>query len=101
LTDITPADMKFKNVAGVEQRMFASQLAEFCVDEQRIGPYRFWYLEHFFETVEIGVKVTDRARYTISSGVLSELPHCLWIQPKVAAIFDFWREKITALFGEA
>jgi ligand-binding SRPBCC domain-containing protein len=125
LNDITPADMKFEVVAGVERRMFAGQLIEYrvefvrgwrslwlteiahvrereyFVDEQRIGPYRFWYHEHVFETVEIGVKVTDRVRYAIPFGVLDELLHWLWIRPRLAAIFDFRREKITALFGEA
>jgi ligand-binding SRPBCC domain-containing protein len=124
LNDITPADMKFEIVAGGEGSMFPGQLIEYriqfvrgmqsvwlteiahvrepeyFVDEQRIGPYRFWYHEHSFETVEAGVKVSDKVSYATPFGIIGELMHWLWIRRRLRGIFDFRRDKIASLFGE-
>ena len=124
LNDITPTDMIFEIIAGAEGRMTVGQLIEYrvgflpglrslwlteiahvrekeyFVDEQRVGPYRFWYHEHKFVCVENGVMMIDRVSYAIPFGVLGELLHTLWIRSRLAGIFDYRREKIAALFGE-
>ncbi len=73
LNELTPPDMNFEIVTGGNTSMYEGQIIEYrvefvrglrslwlteiahvregvyFVDEQRIGPYRFWYHEHLFE----------------------------------------------------
>ncbi len=124
LDEMTPPDMAFEIVRGGEGRMHAGQLIEYrvdvlpgwktrwlteirhvqegqyFVDEQRAGPYRFWYHEHRFEPVPGGVRMKDRVAYQLPFGVLGEMLHALVIRPRLEAIFDFRRSKIEELFGD-
>jgi ligand-binding SRPBCC domain-containing protein len=124
LNEITPPDMNFEIIAGGEKKMYAGQLIEYrvefirgirslwlteitqvrekeyFVDEQRIGPYRFWYHEHLFETVDGGVLVGDKVSYAIPFGLLGELVHLVYIKKRLDEIFNFRREKVAALFDE-
>jgi len=125
LNVITPPDMKFEIIAGEDARMYAGQMieyrvefvrglrslwlteiahmkaGEFFVDEQRVGPYRFWYHEHHFKPVSNGVKMTDKVTYAAPFGPLGELATLLWIRPRLEGIFDFRHQKIVELFGGA
>jgi len=123
LDEMTPPDMAFEIVCGGEERMHAGQLIEYrvevfpgwktrwltvirhvCegqyfVDEQRTGPYSFWYHEHHFEPVTGGVRIKDHIAYQLPFGVLGEMLHALVIRPRLEAIFDFRCSKIEELFG--
>ncbi len=125
LNDLTPPDMCFLIVRGGEQRMYAGQLIEYrvqfapgirsrwlteirhvqeqayFVDEQRIGPYRFWYHEHLFEAVPAGVKMTDRVTFEVPFGLLGEIVYRLWIRRRLEHIFDFRAVRVTALFAKS
>jgi ligand-binding SRPBCC domain-containing protein len=125
LNAITPPDMNFEIVAGGDAAMVEGQIIEYrvefvrglrslwlteiahvkdreyFVDEQRVGPYRFWYHEHKFEQVTAGVKMTDRVTYALPFGFLGEALHGLWIGRRLESIFDFRRVKISELFGSA
>lgn len=125
LNEITPRDMNFEIIAGGEVQMYAGQLieyrvefirwarslwlteiahvcqGEYFVDEQRLGPYRFWYHEHRFEDCGSGTKMIDHVTYAIPFGVLGDWLNSLWIRKRLQKIFDFRRQKIIALFGEA
>jgi ligand-binding SRPBCC domain-containing protein len=74
---------------------------EYFVDEQRVGPYRFWYHEHIFEKVGNGMKMTDRVTYTAPFGFLGDIVNAVWISKRLETIFDFRKRKIAELFGEA
>lgn len=124
LNEITPPDMNFEIVKGGDRKMFEGQLIEYrvefirgirslwlteiahvrdCesfVDEQRIGPYRFWYHEHWFEETNTGTKMTDHVTYRIPFGFIGDIVHSLWIKKRLQNIFDFRRHKIVELFGE-
>jgi ligand-binding SRPBCC domain-containing protein len=88
LNEMTPLDMKFETLHGGDEKMFEGQLIEYrvsfmplikshwlteiahveekayFVDEQRIGPYCFWYHEHRFVTVKGDTQITDhRSNY--------------------------------------
>lgn len=104
LNAMTPPDLDFEIVSGGEPPMYAGQLIEYrvrflpfvrsrwlteiahvvdgryFVDEQRIGPYRFWYHEHIFEPAEDGVQMTDRVTYALPFGILGDLVHVLWVR---------------------
>lgn len=71
----------------------------YFVDEQRIGPYRFWYHEHCFESTEEGSIITDRVTYELPFGPLGDLVHMVWVKNRLDDIFNFRTEKITQLFG--
>ena len=124
LNEITPLDMNFEIVEGGDQEMFEGQLIEYrvefipgvrslwlteiaqirdreyFVDEQRIGPYRFWYHEHTFEETAAGTKMTDRVTYMVPFGLMGDILNHLWIAKRLHAIFEFRQNKISEIFGE-
>lgn len=124
LNEMTPPDLNFEIIHGGETRMYAGQIIEYrvqflpgvkslwlteiahvveglyFVDEQRLGPYRFWYHEHLFEPDEGGVWMTDRVTYALPFGLLGELTHALWVHRKLTHIFDFRHQKVIQIFGE-
>ena len=123
LNDMTPPDMNFQIVMGGDVKMYEGQIIEYrvefirgirslwlteiahvrekeyFVDEQRVGPYRFWYHEHKFEPVAGGVKMTDHVTYAAPFGFLGDLVNAVWIRRRLDAIFDFRHRRIIELFG--
>jgi ligand-binding SRPBCC domain-containing protein len=123
LNIITPPDMNFEIIAGGETKMYEGQIIEYrvefirgvrspwlteiahvranayFVDEQRMGPYRFWYHEHRFEACADGVKMTDQVTYALPFGLLGEMVHAAWVRDRLNSIFDFRVRKIEELFG--
>lgn len=123
LNVITPDDLNFEILHSGSKRMYAGQLIEYrvqfmplfksrwlteiahleekvsFVDEQRIGPYRFWYHQHQFEPVPGGTCITDQVTYELPFGPLGELVHAVWVGPQLAYIFDTRRERVAAIFG--
>jgi ligand-binding SRPBCC domain-containing protein len=74
----------------------------FC-DEQRVGPYRLWHHEHFFEELPGGmVRVRDLIHYALPFSPPSEIVHPLLVAPQLRRIFAYRRQKLAALFpGQA
>jgi ligand-binding SRPBCC domain-containing protein len=125
LNEITPEDMNFEIVRGGEVAMYEGQIieyrvefirgvrslwlteiahvreGEYFVDEQRVGPYRFWYHEHIFEKTPNGTKMTDQVTYAVPFGVLGDVLNAVWVSKRLETIFDFRARKIAELFGEA
>ena len=125
LNEMTPPDMNFEIVAGGDEKMYAGQVIEYrvefirglrslwlteiahvCeyeyfVDEQRVGPYRYWYHEHRFMKADRGVKMIDHVTYAPPFGALGDVVTALWIRRRLDYIFDFRQRKIVELFGEA
>jgi ligand-binding SRPBCC domain-containing protein len=125
LNAITPPDMNFEILRGGEIRMYEGQMieyrvefirgfrlrwlteiahvrqCEYFVDEQRMGPYRFWYHEHGFEEVPSGTLMKDRVTYVVPMGVLGDMLNRAWIARRLNYIFDYRRKIIIELFGEA
>jgi ligand-binding SRPBCC domain-containing protein len=125
LNVITPPDMNFEILQGANSKMYPGQLieyrvefvrgirsrwlteiahvraGEYFVDEQRVGPYRFWYHEHGFQDTLAGTRMTDQVTYVVPFGVLGDLVNVCWIRKRLEQIFDFRRQKIVELFGEA
>ena len=123
LNEMTPPNMNFEIVHGVEDKMRLGQLIEYgvrfmpvfksrwlteiahveegayFVDEQRIGPYNFWYHEHSFEATENGTRITDQVTYQLPLGPLGDLVHAFWVGPRLKGIFNYRQEKIAQLFG--
>ena len=74
---------------------------ELFVDDQRIGPYRFWHHQHHFREVAGGTEVRDIVHYALPFGPLGGFLNERVIAPRVQAIFDFRRGVIDQRFGLA
>ena len=125
LNEMTPSDMAVEFVHGGNERMYAGQLIAYKVsilsgvrvrwltqithvepghrfiDEQRVGPYRLWIHEHRFESLPGGVRMTDRVSYALPFGPMGDLIHALYIRRRLEQIFDYRREKVSALFASS
>lgn len=73
---------------------------EYFVDEQRLGPYHFWYRDHIFEETSSGTKMTDHVTYVVPFGFLGDFLNRFWITRRLNRIFDFRRQVIVELFGD-
>ena len=71
---------------------------EFFVDEQRLGPYRFWHHQHRLRAVSGGVEVEDLVHYALPLDPLSRPAHALLVAPRLSRIFAFRREALRRLF---
>jgi ligand-binding SRPBCC domain-containing protein len=60
----------------------------FFVDEQRLGPYRFWHHQHHFEEVTGGVAMTDIVSYALPFGFLGRMVAGM-VAGQLKDIFDF------------
>jgi ligand-binding SRPBCC domain-containing protein len=120
---LTPPGLKFFTPAPPEGRMYAGQLIahririfpgywarwlteirqvrerEYFVDEQRVGPYKFWYHEHHFRAAPGGTLMTDQITYQVCYGPLGWLVNELWIKRALRKIFDYRRGAIERAFG--
>ena len=123
LNELTPPDMNFEITYGAETGMYEGQLIEyrvefirglrtrwlteiahveplaFFVDEQRIGPYQFWYHEHSFIEGEGGVSMLDQVTYALPFGVIGNIVHNAWVSRRLKYIFDYRFQKIEQIFG--
>ena len=68
------------------------------VDEQRLGPYRFWHHLHRFREVEGGVEMEDIVHYAMPWGIFGRLVHAVFIRSRLKRIFDFRREYVEGYF---
>jgi ligand-binding SRPBCC domain-containing protein len=125
LNEMTPPDMNFEIRRGGNTRMYEGQLieyrvgflrgfrslwlteishvrdCEYFVDEQRLGPYRFWYHEHIFSEMISGTEMIDRVTYVVPFGLLGDLLDRFWIARRLDQIFEYRRKTIIELFGDA
>lgn len=123
LDALTPPELRFQIVSETAPRMYAGQLIDYrisifpgvwmrwlteirhvhegrsFVDEQRHGPYKFWYHEHHFEPIAGGVKMTDRVTYDVGWGWPGALVERVWVRPKLQRIFNYRAQQVTARFG--
>ncbi|MCA9402829.1 MAG: SRPBCC family protein [Candidatus Omnitrophica bacterium] len=123
LRDITPPDLNMTVRTDTDGRIYNGMVIEYhvtplaglrvrwlteikhvnapymFVDEQRFGPYQFWYHQHFFQEVNGGVEVTDLIYYRIPFSLLSPLINRLVVEGKLSHIFNFRRQVLADKFG--
>ena len=116
LEQITPAFLRFHIVSEVPEEIYPGLIITYriaaianipmlwvteikhvirlhqFVDEQRIGPFRFWHHLHRFREVEGGVEMEDIVNYVMPWGLLGQFVHAVFIRARLKAIFDFRRE---------
>jgi len=118
---ITPEDLQFKIISPVPREMFNGLIVEYrisipwfgehiwiaeikhirekhsFVDEQRLGPYRFWYHYHQIDEENGRIKLTDRVHYEVPCGIFGRILHYLIIRKTLQRIFNYRREKLSEL----
>jgi ligand-binding SRPBCC domain-containing protein len=101
---ITPPDLQFKIVSPVPREMFDGLIIEYriripwfglhswiaeikhiremysFVDEQRIGPYAFWYHYHQIEEEGGRVRLIDRVNYEVPFSIFGRIIHFFFIR---------------------
>lgn len=70
------------------------------VDEQRMGPYRFWHHQHHFRAVDGGVELRDIVHYALPFGPIGALVARLVVAPRVREIFRYRRRVLVERFGK-
>lgn len=121
---ITPPDLQFKIVSPVPKKMFNGLIIEYriripwfgvrkwvaeikhiremyaFVDEQRIGPYSFWYHYHQIDQENSRLKLTDRVYYKVPYGIFGRFLHFLFIRRTLERIFRYRNEKLHELLNK-
>lgn len=116
LNNITPPELDFTIISDVPETMHNGLLIEYdvklpllgkskwvteikhivpgkeFVDEQRIGPYNFWYHHHKIEQTESGTKMTDHVSYQPPYGFIGKTVNALFIRNKLRDIFAYRKE---------
>jgi ligand-binding SRPBCC domain-containing protein len=69
------------------------------VDEQRFGPYKFWFHYHGLTPLKDGVEMIDRVHYKLPFGIVGRIAHKLFVRPMLNQIFEFRRKKLLEMFG--
>ena len=122
LAKITPKDLGFEVLGTVPEQMYEGLFIHYkvsplfgirmkwtteithvkehryFVDEQRIGPYRIWHHEHFFEETAEGVRMRDVVHYALPFGILGQLVHPWLVKPRLEEIFNFRFKAAVVLF---
>lgn len=118
LDRITPPDLRFRILTEVPAEMFNGLIVEYritipligthawvteikhiregqsFVDEQRLGPYRFWYHYHEIRAVAEGTLLIDQIFYQPPFGLMGRLLHRLYIRRTLERIFAYRRERL-------
>ena len=123
LDKITPPDMEFKILTGAGQRAFEGQIItyrikpifnipmywvtemthlrelEYFVDEQRIGPYRFWHHLHRFTPKDNGVFMEDILDYALPYGMFGQFLGQRFIHQRIKDIFTYRQQILDQIFN--
>jgi ligand-binding SRPBCC domain-containing protein len=121
LASITPPWLGFRVTSAPQETMYAGMIItytvspllgvalpwtteithcgepHFFVDEQRLGPYRFWHHQHHFREVAGGVEMRDLVHYQLPFGPLGRVAAGM-VRRRLEAVFDYRREAVQRLF---
>lgn len=122
LNELTPPSLHFKTLSGEKEKTYSGQIITYririlpfihihwvteiknvipyssFIDEQRMGPYKFWHHYHQFIVTDTGVDIIDTVHYKVGFSFIGEILRHLWIKHKLKKIFDYRKEKIVQLF---
>ena len=125
LDAITPDDMPFEIVSKVPKAMYNGLLIEYSVgvpfvgkqtwltelkhivdkhsfiDEQVIGPYKFWFHYHEISEVEGGIRFIDRVTYVMPFGPFGAIAHAVFVKKQLKDVFDFRETAMPKALGQS
>jgi ligand-binding SRPBCC domain-containing protein len=120
---ITPLSLQFQILSGDDVPIYNGQIIRYRIqilplirvswvteiknvipfssfmDEQRMGPYKFWLHHHQFVPSNQGVEIIDTVHYSIGLSFMGEILHELWIKHQLAYIFRYRKETISKLMS--
>ncbi|MCB0282488.1 MAG: SRPBCC family protein [Calditrichae bacterium] len=123
LDKITPENLSFSIISNVPDEMYNGLIIEYkikipligkqtwiseikhirpgvsFVDEQRQGPYKFWYHYHEIRKVENGVLLIDRINYELPFPPIGRAVHLLFVKNTLNKIFEFRKKKFDELLN--
>ncbi|MGE5480486.1 MAG: SRPBCC family protein [Chloroflexota bacterium] len=123
LSKITPESMSFEILSELPEKIYSGLIIEyfvrpipglrvrwiteikhveegkFFIDEQRFGPYKFWYHKHTFESSNEGALMTDEVIYALPFGFLGRLFGSRLVANKLKTIFDYRYKVLKENFG--
>lgn len=70
----------------------------FFVDEQRVGPYKFWHHQHILEENKDGVLMKDIVTYVPPLGFLGAIANSLFIKKQLNEIFSYRKVAVEKMF---
>lgn len=76
-----------------------AQQPDYFIDEQRFGPYKFWYHEHRFNAIANGVEMIDTIYYQLPCGILGKILNSIKIKHDIECIFSYRKAKLEKMFG--
>jgi ligand-binding SRPBCC domain-containing protein len=71
----------------------------YFVDEQRLGPFRFWHHQHVFKEIGRNVEIQDIVHYAMPLGPIGEMVHSVSVHKKVDSIFDFRQKALERMLS--
>lgn len=71
----------------------------YFIDEQRSGPYRFWYHEHWFEEANGQTLMRDKVTYGLPLGLMGRMANAMFVRKQLNEIFSYRKQKVDVLFG--
>lgn len=119
---ITPPELHFRIISDIPATMFDGMLIEYSirvpgfgqqkwlteikhimeyhsfVDEQRYGPFRFWYHFHGITESTQGLNSVDHVTYIMPFGYLGRLLHAGYVRKVLLHIFRYRKEKLKQIF---
>lgn len=124
LNRITPPDLRFQILSDVPETMEDGLIVVYrvtipwlgartwvteikhirtqrsFVDEQRLGPYVFWYHYHELQAEKEGCRILDRVYYQPPFGCVGRLMHRLYIRQTLERIFAYRQEQLAGILGQ-
>jgi len=122
LPKITPPWLKLKVTSDISKKMYSGMIItykvypflgipsnwvteitqvkekQFFIDEQRFGPYKFWYHQHRFKEINDRVEMEDIVNYALPFDPLSRSVNSLLVAKKVKEIFEYREKVLSGLF---
>jgi len=71
----------------------------YFIDEQRLGPYKFWHHEHRFIEMPDGTQVIDIIHYELHWGILGRILNRLKVKHSLEEIFSYRKQKLSHMFN--
>lgn len=72
----------------------------FFVDEQKVGPYKFWRHQHIFKQTPSGIEMRDIVNYSLPLGLIGQFTHNLFVRKQLEEIFDFRYQVLEKKFAK-
>jgi ligand-binding SRPBCC domain-containing protein len=96
-------EYRIQAVAGIPMRWLTEikhvEPLQRFVDEQRLGPFPFWYHEHRFKAVKGGIVMEDEVHYQMPFGLFGPIVHTLFIRHRLLEIFRFRKAFLAQRFA--